>query len=737
MGPADVVLVTGGGKGIAAECAMALARDTDVRLALLGRSDPTSDGALAGNLERMKTAGAAVCYVSADVTDPAAVRAAIKVVMSALGPITAIVHGAGLNAPCLMATLDEPAFLRTMAPKIQGARNVLDAVDANRLKLLVTFGSIIARTGLRGEADYGVANEWLARLTERFQHAHPRCRCVALEWSVWSGVGMGDRLGTVEALASQGITPISPDEGVLQFRRMLASAQSAVSIVVSGRYGNPPTLAMERNNLPLLRFLEQPRLFYPGVELVVDARLSTETDPYLDDHVFQGERLFPAVIGLEAMAQVAMAAVGVSLPPVFDCVRFYRPVVAPPDRATTIRLAALVRGPGIVDVVLRSENTAFQLDHFRATCRFDVARETSIDQAGCTGDIGDDTLAVPIDPDKDLYGEFLFQRGRFQRLIGYRRLRATECVATISGNREAAWFGRYLPGQLVLGDPGSRDAAVHAVQACIPHATILPIGVERLVTGLSSSTGACFVIARERSERGDVLIYDIEITDDRGIVRERWEGLRLRIVSRAEPRATWPDPLLGPYLERRMRALLPGSRLTVEVERNGHVDQNVRSDRLLQRAYGRDVPVARRPDGKPELAENGNISASATHVRDIALAVAGPDIVTCDVEVEVARSNTLWRDLLGPDRWELAQLIMRETGEDMNRAATRAWVASECLTKAGVARGAPLVLQGSTLGREILLASGPLAIATFVLPERNGQGPLVVGLLTRHEDARV
>ena len=32
LGPADVMLVTGGGKGIAAECALALARETGVRL---------------------------------------------------------------------------------------------------------------------------------------------------------------------------------------------------------------------------------------------------------------------------------------------------------------------------------------------------------------------------------------------------------------------------------------------------------------------------------------------------------------------------------------------------------------------------------------------------------------------------------------------------------------------------------------------------------------------------------
>ncbi|HSU57092.1 MAG TPA: type I polyketide synthase, partial [Candidatus Dormibacteraeota bacterium] len=310
----DVLLVTGGGKGIAAECALALGRDSGAALALLGRSDPKTDPELAANLKRIQAAGVSCCYVQADVTDEPAVRRAIKTAERKLGPITGVLHGAGLNTPRLISSLDADTFRQTLAPKVNGLRNVLSAVDSKRLRLLVTFSSIIARAGLPGEADYATANEWLSAMTKDFQNEHPRCRCLAVEWSVWAGVGMGERLGRVEALLQQGITPIPTDEGVAKLLQLLKSPPSQTAVVVSGRFGEPPTLKVKEAELPLHRFLERKLVHYPGIELVVDAELSLQNDPYLNDHVVQGERLFPAVLGLEAMAQAAMALCGQSAP---------------------------------------------------------------------------------------------------------------------------------------------------------------------------------------------------------------------------------------------------------------------------------------------------------------------------------------------------------------------------------------------------------------------------------------
>jgi enediyne polyketide synthase len=462
LGPDDVLLVTGGGKGITAECALALAQATGCCLALLGRSQPAADAELAANLDRMAAAGISLRYVVADVTDAEAVRSAVRAVETDLGPVTGILHGAARNVPRLLHALDEGTCLSTLAPKIQGLRSVLAAIDPGRLRLLVSFGSIIACMGLPGEADYALANEWLTRMTERFQAEHPGCRCLAVEWSIWSDVGMGARLGGVGALARAGITPIPPDAGVAILRGLLARRLPAVAVVVTGRFGEPSTLQVEQPDLPFLRFLERRRVYYPGVELIVDAELSTDMDPYLDDHIFQGERILPAVMGLEAMAQAAMALAGMDTPPIFEEVTFSHPIVVSERAPTTIRLAALAREPGCVEVALRSRETAFQIDCFRATCRFATGGAASaIQSAGTLGQISAAGQLPPvgIDPDRDLYGGLLFHRGRFQRVRGYQQLSATGCVAEIGAGAPTAWFGHYLPPALVLGDPGARDAA--------------------------------------------------------------------------------------------------------------------------------------------------------------------------------------------------------------------------------------------------------------------------------------
>ncbi|HEY3581781.1 MAG TPA: polyketide synthase dehydratase domain-containing protein, partial [Pyrinomonadaceae bacterium] len=498
--------------------------------------------------------------------------------------------------------------------------------------------------------------------------------------------------------------------------------------VVMGRLRDMPTLKVEKPELPFLRFLEKPRVYYPKIELVVDAELSTATDPYLGDHIFRGERLVPAVMGMEAMAQVFMALMETSEPPMFEQVKFERPVVVSEGATHTIRVAALVRAPGCVEIVLRSSETSFQVDHFRAVCR---VGDASLERERRPIDL---KTRVALDPEHDLYGRILFHTGRFQRLREYRALKATECAAEIALDRNVNWFGRYLPAGLVLGDPGARDAAIHAVQACVPQVTLLPVGVEKITGNLNDQVGELFVHAQERERLPNGFVYDIELTDSEGRVRERWERLQLRAVSGSEFKAPWPEGLLTPYVERCLLELIPGADVSIAFERGESLDRRDRSTRAIERALGGGC-VIRRADGKPETCDGRNVSAS--HSGDLTMAVAAHTPVGCDLELVASRPATIWRDILGAERFALAEVISHETQETLDTAATRVWTSVECLKKAGAGTNAPLVFTHAASNGWILLESGELKIASGVVQTDGAKTDLAIALLTGDEDARL
>ncbi|MDB5035310.1 MAG: polyketide synthase family protein [Chlorobi bacterium] len=725
----DLLLVTGGGKGIAAESGLALARETGAWLLLLGRSEPEHDAELSENLARMADAGIRHLYLRADVTDAATVERSIRYGEEALGrKVNAFLHGAGANIPQLIDGLDQAAFDRTLAPKLDGARNVLAAIDPDRLKLFISFSSIIGRTGLRGEADYALANEELSRLTDGWGIEHPACRCLSIEWSIWSGVGMGERLGRVEALLRDGITPITPEIGLATLRNLLATSLPATSVVVSGRFGELPTAKLAEAELPFLRFLEEPRVHYPGLELVAEATLSADTDPYLNDHTFRGQRLFPAVMGLEAFAQAAVALRGgAENGIVFENLRFDRPIIVPDGESTRIRIVALRREDGAIDVALRSEETGFQADHFRARCMPGIDAPAS--------PVLPPGERLPLDPGTEMYGDILFQRGRFKRVEGYRSLSAYQCVAEVRVEPERGWFSQYLPGTLHLGDPGARDASIHAIQGCIPHMTLIPVAVERLAVFGRPAPGSVFVHARERSHEGNSYLYDIEVRDEKGELYERWEGLLLQAVERNRRKGSWGPVLLAPYMERRMGELLPEKRLAVVVENNalGGGKRRGKSNGALRQVAGADATIRRRSDGRPEA--NGKQVISASHAGDVTMAIAGEGPVGCDLETVVERPLPLWKELLGEERAVLADLIALQTGDGYDVAATRVWGAVESLRKVGSMFDMPIVLESSDSDGWVILSAGSATIATYADRSTDAVGGIVATMIANGDVA--
>jgi len=230
LGPKDVVIVTGGARGVTAAAACALAEHAKPTLVLLGRSaTPTPepewlfgiedsaavkkailDNEFGGsnatpvqlekiyknymahreiekNLKTMKNLGANVHYYSVDVQDAATINTMLNDVRNTLGPIKGIIHGAGRLADCRIVDKSIEQFETVFNTKVKGLNVLLEATQKDPLKYLVLFSSVTARVGNNGQADYAMANEVLNKIAQKESIQRPDCRVVSINWGPWDG----------------------------------------------------------------------------------------------------------------------------------------------------------------------------------------------------------------------------------------------------------------------------------------------------------------------------------------------------------------------------------------------------------------------------------------------------------------------------------------------------------------------------------------------------------------------
>lgn len=667
----DVVLVTGGAKGIGAECALRLASCTGAALVLSGRS-ATEDPAVAATLERARALGARYRYVVADVNDKATLVAAVAAAARDLGPITALLHVAGLNEPRLFADIDDAALERLLAPKTTGLLAAVEAAGPH-LRRIITFGSILGRMGLKGEAHYAIANAWQSKLAEEIVKSQPRCRLLSLEWSIWNGAGMGHRLGSLERLARYGVDAISLDDGVGAFERLVLAGATG-TVMMTSRFGPPSYVSLGPTELPMLRFLDTVVLHYPHLELVVDTELSQGRDPYLADHRIDNAAVLPGVIGLEAMAQVASALTGRQLPVEIEAVAFRRAVVVPDWGSKHIKILTLATEDGRVEAAIRSEDDFFTGDCMRATFRFCEA------PLPCNPSDRNNHAAAPIDA-APLYGPLLFQSGYFQNIDAYSHLSARRIAASLRPTRERAWFGSFESQRVVLGDAGVRDALLHALQAAVPHLRVVPVSVDRVA--LYDESQRVRIEALETSVTADTFTFDIFAFNAAGAVVEQWQGATFHAIAdiAIDPVITEIPEIVGPYVERVARATTEEG--SIEVALIASRDANAEERRACAlAALDMDGRVLTRSDGKPLLTgDYAGLHLSISHCQGFTLAVKAEREISCDLEivgVGVSREEPV---PLSPPAQSLAAELVASGDTCWPIAATRVWTLQEVAIK--------------------------------------------------------
>ncbi|SFJ80464.1 type I polyketide synthase [Thermoflavimicrobium dichotomicum] len=708
----DVILVTGGAKGITAECALGVAKSTGAKMALVGSSALEKSREVQKTLERYRQEGLVCQYYQCDITDRSAVEQLIKTVQEELGQVTGVIHGAGLVHSRRAEQITLEAFLREIGPKVFGALNLCDVLKDQPPKLFIGFSSLTGLSGMAGNTSYGFANEVLQLILRRFEKEHLETQVLAVAFGVWDEVGMGARSGSINFLEKKGVYAIPVSEGVERFVHLFHHDPQAKQVVVTAKIDgldtwHPRPVKREKE----FRFIEEIVTDYPEVELVTRVHLDLERDSYVKDHVFNGTYLFPTVFGLEAMAQAVSYVTGIedfSRVRIED-IQLKLPIVLDPKKGVTVEVRAEVLEDRRVVTEIRTEQTGFAKAHFAATFVFPSEVEVK------KQDVSFPEEPLAIEPKEDLYGPLMFQGPLYQRI---------EKVYDVKYNQEQKTGSCQFTAraesmeEFLLGDPYHHDALLQSVQMVVPQDVCLPVQIasfEKL--GLYENMKGTWKSVARLEEKGDsYYIYTVDVLDEKNQVVQTLAGYKVHIMEHKPERPTVEELVTIAFPdERRLAQAIQASadsfQIEVPVMTIAHLPGIHKQKKDQRRA--RVIPLFKRAlvkaganevysvtwneTGKPVVLKQGTVTSdyhvSFSHDDEVTICVLGKAEQGCDIlPIESHRDEEEWSRLLTTKYQSLIQTL-KESGDSVAQAGSRIWAGIEAVKKASGAN-----VQGIDIG---------------------------------------
>ncbi len=517
-------------------------------------------------------------YVSVDVTDGESTHSALHSVSEEWGPVTGIVHGAGIEDSTPFERKDPEVFQRVLQVKIQGWRNLTSALehDLPNMRFLSVFTSIAGRQGNAMQFGYCAANQVLDVEMARIAAHGEAPRAVAIAWAPWADVGMATR-GSLESVFDQaGIDMISADDGASKFAdEALCSGKRMV--MIAGQLGQlddedsirPPPQRLPKNvanlladpmRFPLIGHIEE---LIPYTSVTYSTVIDSERHPHLKDHAIDGVPYMPGVMALEAFAEGAVLLWPLCAVDGFDEVEFGLPVKVTKD-SKSIRVKAEFDRQDDDHIWIRCHletdltNSSGEIFgeptiHHQGIVRL-LKSGGSAEQVGDHG-LGKVTMSSAIHGPSFVY-ERMFHGPRFQvhgGVIG---------GVDVDGNRglDGHILRRdELPNQELFAEE-SRGQRMHleflpmVVEGCLQNAGLvsmevdglesLPVGIDHLDMDVSSFSGSLRVrtVRRSIDDQGMTTHDAVVVNEDNAVVMHV-SGLRLKgmaPISEAE-RFTFSD----------------------------------------------------------------------------------------------------------------------------------------------------------------------------------------------------
>ena len=338
----DVVVVSGGGRGVTATAAVALAAQCGCKLALLGRSPkpqaepewlaPLMDEAqvkqaivkhtlgsaplspkslekayrqwmanreILATLERCAQKGIQAAYYALDVLDAEQTQSVIGRIRQELGGIKALIHGAGVLQDRLIVDKTAEQFQLVYDTKVKGLQTLLSATEQDDLRYLVLFSSIAGRMGNKGQADYAMANEALNKIALQQSRKRSPCKVLSLNWGPWDG-GMV-KAALKRAFIGNGIQLIPLQKGAEAMVAEMCCAHEDVEVVIGGPLEGVVAA-------PLAEKAQDRPLAAQALTQALKREIDPAQCPVLQSHQLGGRPVVPLALMTEWLAHGALHA---------------------------------------------------------------------------------------------------------------------------------------------------------------------------------------------------------------------------------------------------------------------------------------------------------------------------------------------------------------------------------------------------------------------------------------------
>ncbi len=540
----DVVLITGGARGVTAEAAAALAEACGPKLAILGRSplpaaeeawladcrtendikrtlisrNPSMTPKAAGEecrkitaarevrtqLNRFEAAGSRAVYFSADIRDAKAVRTAMEKINKDLGPVRGFVHGAGVLADKFILDKTAEQFDSVFDTKVGGLRNILAALDLPKLKMLALYSSSTARFGRTGQCDYAMANEVLNKTARLIARRLPDCRVASFNWGPWDGGMVNDGLKAL--FAKEGVGVIGLEEGGKFLVNELASNSGAVEVVVVAR---PARTASA--DTPAAA----------GSAPAFEVSVSVEDYPFLRSHVINGKAVVPTAIISEWLAHGALHGNPGLLFHGFNDLKIYKGIIlgAAPCKLSA-RAGKAVKKDGFFAVAAELRGSNGEL-HAGA----EIILAAALPQAAAPAP--EFALKPYARSMEQVYGEVLFHGEDMRFIRSVAGVSDKGIVLDASASLPPGSWTRHPLRDRWLADPAALDAAFQGMILWTfenSGACSLPNSAAAYRQFRAFPAGGVRVSARVTRSAEHGAAADIDFVDDKGTLVARMEG---------------------------------------------------------------------------------------------------------------------------------------------------------------------------------------------------------------------